>query len=150
MATSLLERLRSKYIIDPVSGCWVWTAARDNLGYGRIQRGTRGQGTALAHKVSYEISCGPVPDGLELDHKCRTPCCVNPSHLEPVTHQENVLRGTSRAASKAYFASISHCPQGHEYSETNTYIAITAKGYRSRMCRECMRQRSRARRAANA
>lgn len=70
--------------------CWIWKGRTDRLGYGRIRYEKR---TRLVHDVSWEIANGAVPDGLELDHLCRNTSCVNPSHLEPVTHAENMRRG---------------------------------------------------------
>lgn len=82
------------YVEDPDSGCWVWQKSRDQHGYGRAYvKGDRS--SRLAYRVYYERLRGPVPAGLELDHLCRNPACVNPDHLEPVTHQENVRRGAA-------------------------------------------------------
>lgn len=75
--------------------CWLWAAGLNRDGYGRFGV----SGTKLgAHRVAYELLRGPIPDGLELDHLCRAPCCVNPDHLEPVTHRENCRRGFSPSA----------------------------------------------------
>ena len=76
------------YIVDEKTGCWVWQRAKSKLGYGRF--GTNG---GLAHRIYYERENGKIPDGLELDHLCRNHSCVNPSHLEAVTHRENHRRG---------------------------------------------------------
>lgn len=71
--------------------CWLWTGNRiDRHGYGRFALGRPSQ---LAHRVSYELYVGPVPAGYDLDHLCRNPRCINPSHLEPVPHVENIRRG---------------------------------------------------------
>jgi hypothetical protein len=67
--------------------CWVWQGRTDELGYGRL-----GQ-SRLAHRAYYRMLRGPIPDDLELDHLCRNPTCVNPAHMEPVTHAENLRRG---------------------------------------------------------
>jgi len=67
--------------------CWVWTACKDPNGYGRF-RLPDGR-TALAHRVAYLLEKGEIPDGMELDHKCNNPTCVNPSHLRPCTSREN-------------------------------------------------------------
>jgi len=63
-------------------------------GYGRVNLGVRGAGVALAHRVAWELTNGPIPDGHELDHLCRTRNCVNPGHLEPVTRAVNCARQT--------------------------------------------------------
>jgi hypothetical protein len=67
--------------------CHIWLKSTDNLGYGRFR------GNVLAHRFAWERINGAIPTGLDLDHLCRVPSCVNPSHLEPVTHHENLLRG---------------------------------------------------------
>jgi hypothetical protein len=70
--------------------CWVWQRALMRNGYG--QKWHEGRLHA-AHRVYYEQIVGPIPEGMQLDHVCRTRACVNPEHLEPVTHLENVRRG---------------------------------------------------------
>ena len=113
--------------------CWQWTAAKDRDGYGQIGEGGR-EGAVQAHRSAYELLVGPIPDGLVLDHLCRTPSCVNPSHLEPVTQAENVRRG--------YWGTRTHCVNGHEWDEGNTRSRPDGK----RECRACHRIRERARR----
>lgn len=71
--------------------CWIWKGVTDPLGYGRISKGAAG--SALAHRESYVQSGRSIPPGASLDHLCRNPSCVNPDHLDPVTHRENILRG---------------------------------------------------------
>ena len=66
--------------------CWIWLNYRNRDGYGRI-------GGAPAHCVMYKERVGPIPEGLQLDHKCKVRPCVNPEHLEPVTTVENTRRG---------------------------------------------------------
>jgi hypothetical protein len=105
--------------------CWLWTAAPYD-GYGRLKVDG---GMVLTHRFSYDLQVGPIPDGLQLDHLCRVTLCVNPYHLEPVTHRENTMRGATFPARQA---AKTHCPQGHEYSPENTKV------YRgSRYCRAC-------------
>lgn len=124
-----MERFWNKVDLTAPNGCWMWTAAIDRHGYGKFWLGGR---TVRAHRFSYESLVGPIPGGLELDHLCRVRACVNPTHLEPVTHRENTLRGdtlTARHAAKT------HCLRGHPYDEANTYV--TPDGRRN--CRACGR-----------
>ncbi len=109
--TSLEARLWPKVIALP-DGCWEWRAARDGNGYGVIGRGKRSEGLVRAHRLTYELLVGPIPAGLEPDHLCRNRWCVNPTHLDLVTHAENM-------------------PKGHSYSDAY----VNRDGYRR--CRPC-------------
>lgn len=82
---------------ERLGNCWTWTGNHNSAGYGMFYPGG-GQHAhmLLAHRVSYEMEYGAIPAGLELDHLCRTTDCLRPSHLEPVTHQENITRGYRR------------------------------------------------------
>jgi hypothetical protein len=85
---------RVKFDLD--RGCWIWPIKSSSKRYGSIIVGSRRNRTRqvrLAHVVSYETFIGPIPKGLELDHLCRNTHCVNPWHLEPVTHLVNMRRG---------------------------------------------------------
>lgn len=119
--------------VEKTETCWLWTGAKSDTGYGTIWTPSRGGASKkmLTHRWAYEALVGPIPDGLVLDHTCRVRECVNPEHLEAVTQQENVLR---------YTRTITHCPQGHEYTPENSYFKPNRQ---SRMCRECNRQQSR-------
>lgn len=126
---------------EPNSGCWLWTGYRNQGGYGVTSLDGQAR---LAHRVSYEVASGPVPEGLELDHLCRTRPCVNPTHLEAVTRAVNIRRGDKVAMWMGAPRSQSvktHCPSGHAYSESNT--SRDAKNRRK--CRECRRARARSR-----
>jgi hypothetical protein len=124
----LPERIESKIMPEPNSGCWIWLAYLAPFGHGRIKFEGR---MREAHRVVYELIKGPVPEGLELDHLCKLPCCVNPDHLEPVTHAVNMRR--SKPGQKT------HCINGHEYNEKNTYWWRGT----SRHCRACDLERHR-------
>ena len=114
--------------------CWLWLGSIAG-GYGRYGKGP---GTTMAHRIAWEMEHGPIPDGLELDHLCRVRRCVNPSHLELVTHRENVLRGEGIAAREAV---QTHCKYGHEFTPENTLPQSC--GRRGRRCRECKRAEGR-------
>lgn len=112
--------------------CWIWTAACNSAGYGTLE-------SQLAHRLTYAALHGAVPEGLELDHLCRVTSCCNPAHLEAVTHAENCRRGDAVRVMRERMAKITHCPRGHEYTESNTIIAGGA-----RHCRACNRGQARA------
>lgn len=88
---SAVVRFMEKVEIHP-KGCWFWTGEISANGYG----GFRHPDTKWAHRASYMLLVGPIPDGKYLDHLCRNTSCVNPDHLEPVTHQENLSRAAGR------------------------------------------------------
>lgn len=87
---NLLRRLRFCPPTTLPAGCIEFTGARTPRGYGTVTLPV--YRVTLAHRAAYEMVRGPIPDGLELDHLCLNPPCVNPAHLEPVTHLENVRR----------------------------------------------------------
>lgn len=81
---------RIEYEIDALTGCWIWKRSIQSMGYGNLTINNRG---VLAHRFVYEQFKGTIPSGYELDHLCRNPACVNPDHLEVVSHAENCRRG---------------------------------------------------------
>lgn len=114
-------------------GCWLWQGAKDQNGYGRFWQGPN---FIASHRMAYTLAVGPIPDGMQIDHVCRTPRCVNPAHLEPAPPRLNVLRGMGGAGDRA---ARTHCPKNHPYDAVNTYLAKSNQ----RHCRECMRARKR-------
>ena len=119
------ERLLSRLIVEPGTGCLLWTG-EINHGYGAISMDGENR---RVHRVMYEMFAGPIPDGLTLDHLCRVQRCAAPAHLEPVTHRINVLRGIGPTAVNA---AKTNCDKGHELDLPNTYFW---RG--KRYCRAC-------------
>lgn len=86
----LRERFESKYIPEPNSGCWLWEGRCVGSGYGSIAEGGTFGRSLLAHRVSYELYIGPIPDGMCILHKCDTKLCVNPDHLRIGSSSDNM------------------------------------------------------------
>lgn len=120
------ERFWAK--VKKTDTCWLWEGTTWN-GYGQVFVNTA-RGSVPAHRFAYELLVDSIPDGLQIDHLCRNPCCVNPEHLEPVTKRENVLRGVGASAQNTR---KTHCIRGHEFSGANLYLH--PDGYR--VCRAC-------------
>lgn len=126
------ERILRRIRIED-GGCWLWTGQRipPKRRYGLVWfAGSK----RPAHRVLYELIRGSIPAGAVIDHLCRVPLCVNPDHLEAVTVQENNRRQG---------AAVTLCPNGHPYTDENTYVANRTNGKRGRQCRECIRVRQR-------
>lgn len=127
----ILQRFWSKII--KTGNCWEWTACVLKNGYGQF---TIDQKLYYAHRVSYAIFIGDIPNNLHLDHLCRNRKCVNPDHLEPVTNEENIRRGLTGLQRGFQQKSKTHCLKGHPYSGNNLYLRKDRDG---RECKKCKR-----------
>lgn len=118
--------------------CWLWAGHYYGSGHGSLYLGydkARGRNITMpAYRAVYESEVGEIAEGLEIDHLCEVPQCVNPDHLEPVTHQENTLR---------YYRRRTHCRKGHPY-EDNVYwkrkrsnVSTPNPTGLTRMCKTC-------------
>lgn len=121
----------------PFTTCWIWTGSCLPSGYGTLGRSLHNKHVNLyAHRLSYEIHKGPIPDGLHIDHLCRVRSCVNPAHLEAVTSLENNARGFGIPAENSRKRS---CQYGHKFTFIERY-KYRSDGRRCRMC-QLLRER---------
>lgn len=139
------EKIRTKAIVAD-NGCWNWPGflhplrgAKDqSTGYGAINYHSE---SWRAHRLSYALFKGPIPEGQIVRHKCDNPRCVNPDHLEIGTHQQNMDDMNSKGRNG--YSRKTHCPAGHDY-ETHGYLWKTGRGTGiGRACRTCNRIRQR-------
>lgn len=112
--------------VEKTNSCWIWKGECKSDGYGIFS--THSMPRIAVHRISFTLIRGSIPSGLTLDHLCRVRSCVNPSHLEPVTDKENVLRGAGPTAINYRKTS---CPYGHLLD------VINARG--DRRCSTCTR-----------
>jgi len=128
--------------------CWLWTDAPDReTGYGQFWIDETNR---MAHRVAYELTVGPIPEGLHLDHLCHpgdysclpATClhllCVSPAHLLPATPAANNQRSTSPTAINGR---KKRCKWGHDFTPVNTRVYQLKNGRYGRVCRECERRR---------
>ena len=139
-------------VIDDDGSCWLWTGALGgpNFTRGVGHRADSGYGVFTvrklripAHRFAYEEYVGEIAGGLFIDHVCRSTRCVRPSHLEPVTHQENIRRAVPFGTIGRGNRKKTHCPRGHAYTQDNLL-----GGNPSRICKACHRIKEMARRRA--
>jgi hypothetical protein len=138
--------------VDKTDACWLWTGYIKPNGYASFYPGGgRHVGKIYAHRFAYELSHGPIPSGLEIDHLCHVRHCVNPSHLDVVTHRVNLDRRNAAlgwALPKVPKVRVveTHCrKRGHAFDGDNTYVSPKSG---KRMCKACAHIRYLATRAA--
>jgi hypothetical protein len=142
---TIAERFWPKVDKRADNECWPWTAYKNAAGYGML---TIDRIVHPAHRISYELNVGGIPEGLSIDHVLSRGCtrkdCVNPAHLEPVTTGENISRAPLAPAT--INAAKTHCAHGHEFTPDNIYTSPTG----GRRCRVCRQEQKRLRRLSGA
>lgn len=126
-----LRRLEKNITLE--GSCYVPAYSPGRKGYIRFRFLRR---MVFAHRFTYETFIGPLVDGFTIDHLCRNTSCCNPDHLEQVSVQENIKRGTQGESQ----ANKTHCIRGHEFTPENTYRPPNKN---ERICRKCMRMHGR-------
>jgi hypothetical protein len=131
MIPGLNERQLYRFLIKIkfTEACWYWEGAKNDSGYGYW--GFQGK-VRPAHVYSYQIFKGEIPAGFELDHICRNHSCLNPFHLEAVSHSVNVQRGVDFKVKTNQ--GKTHCIRGHPLSGTNLLLRKNGKWRRCRIC----------------
>ena len=127
------ERFWQGFTINIETGCWDWNGFL-NDGYGGLYNGLR---KVAVHRYSYELRYGTIPKELEIDHLCRNPKCVNPEHLEAVTHKENMQRGIVGESLRMRKLARTHCYRGHPFAPDN--VRLDKQGYR--VCLQCAQEK---------
>lgn len=92
-----MDRFWSK--VEKTDGCWNWVGAKHVKGYGTFRFNNRME---RAHRVSYEMDCGPIPDGMQVLHRCDNPCCVRLDHLFLGTNADNMADKVAKGRQAHY------------------------------------------------
>jgi predicted XRE-type DNA-binding protein len=108
----IAARFAEKYRVDD-AGCWIWVGKSDRtkMNYGKIHEGPGSRRWLKAHRVSYELHCGEIPEGMQVMHKCDRPLCVNPAHLSLGTHADNMKDMAAKRRGKSGGAKGEELPQ---------------------------------------
>lgn len=129
------ERFWRKVIRGSGDECWGWSGGTTNDGYGYLTLGREhSHRKMVAHRFSYELANGPIPDGLLVLHSCDNPPCCNPDHLRLGTQSDNMFEMASKGRSWQQLKT--HCKHGHEFNEKNTHYVAKRSGS-GRYCRSC-------------
>jgi hypothetical protein len=132
--TPVRERFWPKVRVGPSKDCWEWLGSKDPRGYGRLFVGGRGGRPVAAHRIAWELTFGPIPEGEHVCHKCDWPSCCNPDHLFLGSRSDNMQDAAKKG--RIHGQQNTHCAKGHELTLDNIY---TPTGTCQRQCRQCKR-----------
>ena len=126
------------HYVKKLDGCWIWCGTIDQNGYGKLTWRTKGvQSVCSAHRVSWLVNKGEIPDRMFVCHHCDNKRCVRPSHLFLGTAKDNTHDAIVKG--RMAFQRITHCFKGHEYVAENTYWHNN-RGKLRRKCKACKRE----------
>lgn len=128
----------SRVALPNENGCREWAGGRNTFGYGIVAS----NGRPRAHRLAWELTFGPIPEGLFVCHHCDNPPCCEPLHLFLGTQKDNVQDAVAKGRMRNGRRERTQCPGGHPYDAANTYTTKQGR----RVCRTCHLQRIRIKR----
>lgn len=129
-----IEKRFADKFTRPRSGCWEWTASKQPSAYGKYWTGDK---LVRAHRHSFEVFCGPIPDGKYVCHRCDNPACVNPDHLFLGSNSDNMKDCHGKNRLKGAFKKQTTCKRGHSLDAPTVYVRIDRNGRIVRTCNVC-------------
>lgn len=130
MIQTIFDTFTQQYKIAP-NGCWIWQRCLVK-GYGVF---THDKKLIYAHRYSYELRFGKIPDNLEIHHLCYYKACVNPEHMKLITRAEHL------DIENKFYKTLTYCKKGHELTSDNVYMSNGRNGNINRTCKKCHTRR---------
>jgi hypothetical protein len=120
--------------VDKTESCWLWKGALSSRGYGSFSVDGK---IKSAHRYSYEMNKGKIPEGMHVCHSCDVRNCVNPEHLWVGTHSDNMKDMVSKDRQGYSMRTQTHCRKGHDFSVYGFKTFTRKNGKVEKYCREC-------------